>query len=471
MTDQTVIETRMRELETQVKELGAALPKLIRDEIDRLRSDVAKQSDQMRIEGDVKALAQSAASVKTLIEGISSRPSAAKDLEISMRTLESVFERRLDNLSTSVTRLDKKKTPLATLLGGVALVVTVLGFSWNDLSGVLRGMSDQADETARALNSQVAIVKQHGDALKRTIDEIGPALRDFGTVTHQFETQVRNMKSYETTMAKLYTKVALLADRASKLPEEFLSLAPSQGGPEESLLRDLAAKSGGLPNYMRLLLQSQFALADGSWARARSLAVEAKKFDPDKEDGHYDFLIGQAFYQEGMYTEAIGSFEDSIALEPDEAATLNNLGSCYAALAANEDNPKEKERLVRESAKYTRMSIEVDAGNDTAVSNLSVAYNELGEYKKSLEALDACEGESAGVSYQFACTHALMGNKELAVLAFKNAILLDRTLALQAMADDDLKTLRGDEEFLATIEGVAGTGMLDAAKKAWAEEE
>jgi Tfp pilus assembly protein PilF len=137
----------------------------------------------------------------------------------------------------------------------------------------------------------------------------------------------------------------------------------------------------------------------GDLERARALLEETVQRDPSLK-GAYNSL-GNLYYQQQQYQQAIVMYERALQLDPDYAKARNNLGSTYLRLAMDDR-----------------------------------AFTEL---HKALEA-DSTYGLAY---YNLACVYARAGDSTTAAQYLQQAIALEPQARIWAQSDDDFGPVRG----------------------------
>jgi tetratricopeptide (TPR) repeat protein len=85
-------------------------------------------------------------------------------------------------------------------------------------------------------------------------------------------------------------------------------------------------------------------------------------------------LLGQAFFQKGMYEEAISEFEEAVILSPKTSGFYNNLGLAYLAVNKYDEAIAVLERAIGLNSEYADFQ-----------NNLGVAYLKKEQCKKAVE--------------------------------------------------------------------------------------
>lgn len=99
-----------------------------------------------------------------------------------------------------------------------------------------------------------------------------------------------------------------------------------------------------------LVLRAVTAQAAGDLKRAMSLLEQAVKLDPTAKAAYNS--LGNVYYQQQRYQQAIAMYYKALAIDPDYAKARNNLGSTYMRLAMDERAIEELQRALRADSSY-----------------------------------------------------------------------------------------------------------------------
>ncbi|MDD3472269.1 MAG: tetratricopeptide repeat protein, partial [Syntrophaceae bacterium] len=77
------------------------------------------------------------------------------------------------------------------------------------------------------------------------------------------------------------------------------------------------------------------------------------------------FDLGVSYGESGLYQEAIEAYKQAIQIQPDNAATHNNLGTAYG-----------KSGLHKESIESYKQAIQIEPNDAAAHFNLGLAFRE-----------------------------------------------------------------------------------------------
>lgn len=96
----------------------------------------------------------------------------------------------------------------------------------------------------------------------------------------------------------------------------------------------------------------------------------------DSANPELQYRFGNALFDAGRYAEARRAYEQAVALKPDYAAALCNLGLCLRLLGQTSDA----------IAAYTR-ALELEPNDETTLTNLIAAHRALGEHDETIPLL------------------------------------------------------------------------------------
>ena len=89
----------------------------------------------------------------------------------------------------------------------------------------------------------------------------------------------------------------------------------------------------------------------GELTRAINLLTQAVKLDPTAKAAYNS--LGNVYYQQQRYQQAIAMYHKALAIDPDYAKARNNLGSTYMKLAMDERAIVELQRALRADGSYS----------------------------------------------------------------------------------------------------------------------
>ena len=105
-------------------------------------------------------------------------------------------------------------------------------------------------------------------------------------------------------------------------------------------------------NRAQTLVQRAVAAQEaGELTRAMSLLEQAVKLDPTAKAAYNS--LGNVYYQQRRYQQAITMYHRALAIDPDYAKARNNLGSTYMKLAMDARAIEELQRALRADSSYS----------------------------------------------------------------------------------------------------------------------
>lgn len=248
---------------------------------------------------------------------------------------------------------------------------------------------------------------------------------------------------------------ALLAqDRTEEAIQEFR--AALKINPENDLARinlgsalaDLEQYGEAVPAFQEVLKRNPknfpalIALGDAlyfqdQYEQAVVTFQQALQVNPNHSDTHTNLAVALADLK--RYEEAIASYREALRLDPQNATAHAGLGAVLYALKRFEEAISENREAVR-----------LNPNSTAAHTNLGVALAALKRFDEAIveyqQVLQMRPNHALGY-YNLACTYALQGQKQQALDTLKKAFALQPDLTEPAQQDDDLISLREDEQF------------------------
>jgi tetratricopeptide (TPR) repeat protein len=256
--------------------------------------------------------------------------------------------------------------------------------------------------------------------------------------------------------AKEWTQATAAAkEAAQKLPNDrevrmVLDAQLADTGDPEKPVADVRSMLKGTPEdrevYLRLSIMytrlKRWSEAEEALNKTEELSLKAE----DKENVY--FLRGSTYEREKKYDQAEAEFRKILAVNPQNAATLNYLGYMNA----------ERDVRLEESLNYIRQAVSSEPSNGAYLDSLGWAYFKLGKYDLAEENLSKASsrmGSDPTVQDHLGDLYQKTGRLKLAAAHWERAVReWNRTVA--AEVDTDL--------FAATQK------KLDAAKVRLAKE-
>jgi tetratricopeptide (TPR) repeat protein len=256
--------------------------------------------------------------------------------------------------------------------------------------------------------------------------------------------------------AKEWTQATTAAkEAAQKLPNDrevrmVLDAQLADTGDPEKPLADVRSMLKGAPEdrevYLRLSIMytrlKRWSEAEESLNKTEELSLKAE----DKENVY--FLRGSTYEREKKYEQAEAEFRKILAVNPQNAATLNYLGYMNA----------ERDVRLEESLNYIKQAVSSEPTNGAYLDSLGWAYFKLGKYDLAEENLSKASlrmGSDPTVQDHLGDLYQKTGRLKLAAAHWERAVQeWNKTVA--AEVDTDL--------FAATQK------KLDAAKVRLAKE-
>ena len=160
------------------------------------------------------------------------------------------------------------------------------------------------------------------------------------------------------------------------------------------------------PNVLTLLGSLYLQASEPQPDRAIETLNRARALQPD--NAPVMFALGNAYFSQGLYQDAISSIEAGLAMEPDTAGALFDLGNAYYKL----------NRYDQAIAQYEN-AIGKDSSFWPAVNNIGLVMYEAGDTSGAIakweEALDLAGQEESEPQLAIAVAQFTQGNQTLVV--------------------------------------------------------
>ncbi len=230
---------------------------------------------------------------------------------------------------------------------------------------------------------------------------------------------------------------AAAKEAAQKLPNdrEIRMVLDAQladtGDPEKSLADVRSMLKGGPEDrevYLRLSIMytrlKRWSEAEEALNKTEALSLKAE----DKENVY--FLRGSTYEREKKYDQAEAEFRKILAVNPQNAATLNYLGYMNA----------ERDVRLEESLNYIKQAVSSEPTNGAYLDSLGWAYFKLGKYDLAEENLDKASmrmGSDPTVQDHLGDLYQKTGRLKLAAAHWERAVQ-EWNKTVSAEVDSDL---------------------------------
>lgn len=94
----------------------------------------------------------------------------------------------------------------------------------------------------------------------------------------------------------------------------------------------------------------------------------------DQDKNHAWYLLGDVYYLQEKYEDAVSAFKHSIGDRQDDVEAMLALANCYSEM----ELPDKAEKALREAMKYS-------PSDSSVIYNLANSLFDQGEYKKAIE--------------------------------------------------------------------------------------
>jgi TolB-like protein/class 3 adenylate cyclase/cytochrome c-type biogenesis protein CcmH/NrfG len=240
--------------------------------------------------------------------------------------------------------------------------------------------------------------------------------------------------------------------------------AYSRGGRENRLeARRLAeqavARDPGLAAAHYILATTWFSDAlqgwsgdrAAAWARFHEAAAACAAADP--MEGHCQLVLGMSHFTKGEVGLGAAAFERAIALSPNDARVLQQVGT-QLPIALGTERAEEGVELVRRSLRLDPLHPLSRWGGVGIVSYFA------GEYEQAVEAFSKMPRPTLGLEEHVmeALTYAQLGSEEEAARAVKEVLREDPGFSAEAWVDNDFYQPGGSSAAL-FLDGVRKAGL------------
>jgi tetratricopeptide (TPR) repeat protein len=229
---------------------------------------------------------------------------------------------------------------------------------------------------------------------------------------------------------------AAAKEAAQKLPNDrelrmVLDAQMADTGDPEKPLADVRSMLKGGPEdrevYLRLSIMytrlKRWSEAEEALNKTEQLSLKAE----DKENVY--FLRGSTYEREKKYDQAEAEFRKILAVNPQNAATLNYLGYMNA----------ERDVRLEESLNYIKQAVSSEPTNGAYLDSLGWAYFKLGKYDLAEESLDKAStrmGSDPTVQDHLGDLYQKTGRLKLAAAHWERAVQeWNKTVAAEVDAD------------------------------------
>jgi tetratricopeptide (TPR) repeat protein len=237
--------------------------------------------------------------------------------------------------------------------------------------------------------------------------------------------------------AKQWTQATAAAkEAAQKLPNDrevrmVLDAQLADTGDPEKPVADVRSMLKGAPEdrevYLRLSIMytrlKRWSEAEEALNKTEELSLKAE----DKENVY--FLRGSTYEREKKYDQAEAEFRKILAVNPQNAATLNYLGYMNA----------ERDVRLEESLNYIKQAVSSEPTNGAYLDSLGWAYFKLGKYDLAEENLSKASvrmGSDPTVQDHLGDLYQKTGRLKLAAAHWERAVQeWNRTVAAEVDAD------------------------------------
>ena len=164
--------------------------------------------------------------------------------------------------------------------------------------------------------------------------------------------------------------------------------------------------------------------------------------------------LGNLYYAQGDYADALRMFEEAAKLRPRSAATQRNIGDALRRLRRDDDARAAYER----AAALAEEEVRVNPGDAHAHAAAAVYLGKLGRFdaaERHLRDAQAAGAPDAEIWYRSAVVRSLNGRRAQAIDDLARAVAAGYSPEL-IRSDDDLTPLRREPKFMALMAARSG---------------
>jgi tetratricopeptide (TPR) repeat protein len=164
--------------------------------------------------------------------------------------------------------------------------------------------------------------------------------------------------------------------------------------------------------------------------------------------------LGNLYYTQGDYADALRMFEDAAKLRPRSAATQRNIGDALRRLRRDDEARVAYQR----AADLSEEEVRVNPGDAHAHAAAAVYLGKLGRFdaaERHLKNAQASGSPDAEIWYRSAGVRSLSGRRAQAIADLERAVAAGYSPQL-IRSDDDLTPLRREPKFVALMAARSG---------------
>lgn len=378
------------------------------------------------------------------------------------------IERSIALQNEKIDEIEKKVIPINWFSGAVVSFFALTGFQFynvHDLKSPINELTvdfkKSIDDIKNTKDSLIQIqntsqdMKKYTESIKETVELMNISGNRFDTLTKSIQNNInaQQIKTQEQTH-----KDDELQDK-SQVSESI-----------DILLR--AAKKAGLDeNNPRVLLFSAYkSLKLGKYDEARKIATSVIKASP-KEANAY-FIIGQTYYKEEKYDDAISYYKKAIEIDPKNAVYLNNLSTAYFGLwKKSERNSPNADPNLKLAAETADAALRQSPNDEDIAYNLAGTMNTQGRYEEVSKRFNAPQyHKMPRLMIELSIAKLRSKKTSEAIAIIRDLVSQSHDTALNVAADPDLTELRTNPDFRSILEAAMPPILWKATLAAWADD-
>ena len=158
-------------------------------------------------------------------------------------------------------------------------------------------------------------------------------------------------------------------------------------------------------------------------------------------------MLGRIYHSTDKDEEAIKLYKKVIQVNPDFYSAYNDLGTSYETLGNQEENLRAQQALMDVYPRYLSQNPD-DARAHIFYAHALVRLGKITGAEKEAEKALELSPNDALMSYNVACLHGRMGNKDLSLKYLNQAIKSGYANYEWIKRDPDLNAIKNEPEYM-----------------------
>jgi TolB-like protein/Tfp pilus assembly protein PilF/predicted Ser/Thr protein kinase len=177
---------------------------------------------------------------------------------------------------------------------------------------------------------------------------------------------------------------------------------------------------------------------------------KAIELDPNNYIAYW--MLGRIYHSTDKDEEAIKLYKKVIQINPDFYSAYSDLGTSYETLGNEEENKHVQQTLMDVYPRYLSQNPD-DSRAHIFYAHSLAHLGKMNEAEKEAEKALELSPNDALMSYNVACLHARLGNKDLSIKYLNQAINSGYANYEWIKRDPDLNTIRNEPEYIELLKG------------------